>query len=40
MFSPENGSDRSIDVGKYLGCAIPRRSGGLVLSLRQRLCDN
>jgi sugar lactone lactonase YvrE len=34
IFNPEDGSDRSVDVGEYLGCAAPRRSGGLVLGLR------
>ena len=34
MFNPGDGSDRSIVVGEYLGCAAPRRSGGLVLGLR------
>ncbi len=34
IFDPGDGSDRSIDVGEYLGCVAPRRSGGLVLGLR------
>jgi sugar lactone lactonase YvrE len=34
IFNPGDGSDWSIDVGEYLGCAAPRRSGGLVLGLR------
>ena len=34
IFNPDDGSDRSIDVGEYLGCVAPRRSGGLVLGLR------
>jgi sugar lactone lactonase YvrE len=34
IFNPADGSDRSIDVGEFLGCAVPRRSGGLVLGLR------
>jgi sugar lactone lactonase YvrE len=34
IFKPEDGSDRSIALGEYLGCAAPRRSGGLVLGLR------
>lgn len=33
-FNPGDGSDRSIELGEYLGCAAPRRSGGLVLGLR------
>jgi sugar lactone lactonase YvrE len=33
-FNPQDGSDRSMGVGEYLGCAAPRRSGGLVLGLR------
>ena len=33
-FHPQDGSDRSVEVGEYLGCAAPRRSGGLVLGLR------
>ena len=34
IFNPDDGTDRSIDVGEYLGCAAPRRQGGLVLGLR------
>ncbi len=34
IFNPEGASDRSIDLGEYLGCAAPRRTGGLVLGLR------
>ena len=34
IFNPGDGSDRSYNVGEYLGCAAPRRSGGLVLGLR------
>ena len=34
IFNPKDGSDRSIEVGEYLGCAAPRRPGGLVLGLR------
>ena len=34
IFKPQDGSDRSFAVGEYLGCAAPRRSGGLVLGLR------
>ena len=34
IFDPQDGSDRSIELGEYLGCAAPRHSGGLVLGLR------
>ena len=34
IFNPGNRSDRFINVGETLGCAAPRRSGGLVLGLR------
>jgi sugar lactone lactonase YvrE len=34
IFHPQDGADRLIDVGEYIGCAVPRRSGGLVLGLR------
>ena len=34
IFNPADGSDRSIELGEYLGCAAPRRAGGLVLGLR------
>ncbi len=34
IFNPGDSSDRSIDVGEYLGCVAPRRPGGLVLGLR------
>ena len=34
IFNPGDGSDRSYNVGEYLGCVAPRRSGGLVLGLR------
>jgi sugar lactone lactonase YvrE len=34
IFNPQDGSDRSVEVGDFLGCAAPRRSGGLVLGLR------
>ncbi len=33
IFSPQDGADRSIDLGGFLGCAAPRRPGGLVLGL-------
>jgi sugar lactone lactonase YvrE len=33
IFSPGDASDRSIEFGENLGCAAPRRSGGLVLGL-------
>jgi sugar lactone lactonase YvrE len=34
IFNPKDGSDRLIEVGDFLGCAAPRRSGGLVLASR------
>ena len=34
IFSPLDGTDHRIDVGEYIGCVAPRRSGGLVLGLR------
>ncbi|MGB8214359.1 MAG: SMP-30/gluconolactonase/LRE family protein [Anaerolineales bacterium] len=34
IFNPEYGLDRFINLGEYLGCAAPRRSGGLVLGRR------
>jgi sugar lactone lactonase YvrE len=34
IFNPQEGVDRHIDVGEFLGCAAPRDSGGLVLGLR------
>ena len=34
IFYLQDGSDRSIELGEYLGCAAPRHSGGLVLGLR------
>jgi sugar lactone lactonase YvrE len=34
IFHPKDGTDQKIDVGEYIGCAAPRRSGGLVLGLR------
>ena len=33
-YNPEDGLDQPVEVGEYLGCAVPRRSGGLVLGLR------
>ena len=33
-FNPQDGTDRTIDVGEPIGCAAPRRLGGLVLGLR------
>jgi sugar lactone lactonase YvrE len=33
-FNPGDGSDRSVALGEYLGCAALRRKGGLVLGLR------
>jgi sugar lactone lactonase YvrE len=34
IFDPLTRTDRSIEVGEFLGCAAPRRAGGLVLGLR------
>ncbi len=34
IFDPRDNSDRKIDVGEFLGCAAPRKAGGLVLGLR------
>jgi sugar lactone lactonase YvrE len=34
IFNPQEGTDRLIDVGEFLGCAAPRSAGGLVLGLR------
>jgi sugar lactone lactonase YvrE len=34
IFSPQDGADRSISLAGYLGCAAPRRLGGLVLGLQ------
>jgi sugar lactone lactonase YvrE len=34
IFNPQDGTNRQIDVGEPLGCAAPRRPGGLVLGLR------
>jgi sugar lactone lactonase YvrE len=34
IYNPEDGSDQLIELGEYLGCAAPRRPGGLVLGLR------
>jgi sugar lactone lactonase YvrE len=34
IFSPQEGMDRLIDIGEFLGCVAPRDSGGLVLGLR------
>jgi len=36
-FNPADGSDRRVEVGESLGCAAPRRTGGLVLGLRSGL---
>ncbi len=33
IFDPREKTDRSIDVGDFLGCAAPRNAGGLVLAL-------
>jgi sugar lactone lactonase YvrE len=34
IFNPQEGVDRYIDAGEFLGCAAPRDAGGLVLGLR------
>jgi sugar lactone lactonase YvrE len=34
IFNPPEATDRLIEVGEFLGCVAPRRSGGLVLALR------
>jgi sugar lactone lactonase YvrE len=34
IFNPQDGSDSHIETGEALGCAAPRRRGGLVLGLR------
>lgn len=34
IYNPENGENRAIDVGKYVGCVAPVKSGGLVVSLQ------
>jgi sugar lactone lactonase YvrE len=34
FFNPRDGSDRRIPVGEFVGCAVPRRKGGLVLALQ------
>jgi sugar lactone lactonase YvrE len=34
IFNPQESTDRRIDVGEYIGCAVPRRSGGVALGLR------
>jgi sugar lactone lactonase YvrE len=34
IFHPQDGMDRRVDVGETIGCAAPRRPGGLVLGLR------
>jgi len=35
LFDPQAGTDRHINVGDLLGCAAPRRSGGLILGMRR-----
>jgi sugar lactone lactonase YvrE len=35
IFNPKDGTDHYINVGEFLGCVAPRRSGGLVLGLRR-----
>ena len=37
LCDPRDGSDRSLEVGESLGCAAPRRDGGLILGLRHSL---
>ena len=37
FFDPRDASDRSLEVGESLGCAAPRKVGGLVLGLRHSL---
>ena len=37
FFDPRDGSDRSLDAGESLGCAAPRRDGGLILGLRHAI---
>ncbi|MBD3391164.1 MAG: SMP-30/gluconolactonase/LRE family protein [Chitinivibrionales bacterium] len=41
VFDPETNSDRSINVGEYIGTVAPRAGGGLVLGLQHRIvsCD-
>jgi sugar lactone lactonase YvrE len=34
IFNPQDGTDRRIEVGEFIGCAAPRRTNGLVLGLR------
>lgn len=34
LFHPFDGTDLRMDLGEFIGCAAPRRSGGLVLGLR------
>jgi sugar lactone lactonase YvrE len=34
IFNPSDGTDQRIDVGEFIGCAAPRRAGGVVLGLR------
>ncbi len=34
VFEPANGSDRKIDVGQMIGCAVGKRSGGVLLALQ------
>jgi sugar lactone lactonase YvrE len=34
IFNPLEATDRLIEIGEFLGCAAPRRAGGLVLGLR------
>jgi sugar lactone lactonase YvrE len=34
IFNPQEKTDSQFEIGEYLGCAAPRRAGGLVLGLR------
>ena len=33
-FDPVGKTDRCLDLGEFIGCAVPRQAGGLVLALR------
>ena len=34
IFNPATGTDRAIDVGQPVGTVVPRRSGGVMVALR------
>jgi sugar lactone lactonase YvrE len=34
LFDPQDGIDRSLSLGEPVGCAAPRKNGGLILALR------